>query len=86
MHLKIKVIPGASRNQISGWLGDRLKIRVQAPPESGKANKSVIKLLSEALDIHRRDITISSGNTSQLKTLNIVNLTSDQLSNKIPLP
>jgi uncharacterized protein (TIGR00251 family) len=69
--LEIKVVPGASRNQISGWLGDRLKIRVQAPPESGKANKAVQKLLAKELGISPRDITITSGTSSPLKTLEI---------------
>lgn len=74
MRLLIKVIPGSSRDKIAEWLGDRLKIRVKAPPESGKANKAVIKLLSTALNIHRRDITIISGNTSPLKTIEIKNI------------
>jgi len=74
VRLKIKVIPGASRNQISGWLGDRLKVRVQAPPESGKANKAVIKLLASALNIPRHDITITSGGASPRKTIDIKSL------------
>jgi len=78
--LAVKVVPGASRNQISGWLGDRLKIRVQAPPESGKANKAVIKLLAAALNISRRDITITSGTSSPLKTLQIDSITESNLN------
>ncbi len=71
MKLEIKVVPGASRNQISGWLGDRLKIRVQAPPESGKANKAIIKLLAKALDLSPRNIQIISGGASPLKTIEL---------------
>lgn len=71
MRLSIKVVPGASRDEISGWLGDRLKIRVKAPAESGKANTAVIKLLASALKISRRDITIISGGASPRKTIEI---------------
>ena len=77
--LEIKVVPGASRNQISGWLGTRLKVRVQAPPESGKANKAVIKLLAQRLGISTRDIAIISGTSSPLKTLEI-NIPKEKLS------
>jgi len=45
--LKVKVVPGSSRDQIAGWLGDALKIKVTAPPERGKANEAVIEILAD---------------------------------------
>lgn len=50
LELRIKVVPGASQTGIAGILGNRLKVRVAAPPENGKANAAVVKLLSEVLD------------------------------------
>jgi uncharacterized protein (TIGR00251 family) len=49
--LSVKVVPGSSRNQIVGSLGDALKIKVMAPPEKGKANEAVVELLSMKLGI-----------------------------------
>jgi len=34
----VKVVPGSSRDQIVGWLGDTLKIKVAAPPFSAAVN------------------------------------------------
>ncbi|MGE9292806.1 MAG: DUF167 domain-containing protein, partial [Puniceicoccales bacterium] len=45
--LAVKVVPSSSRNAPAGWLGEAFKIKVQAPPERGKANKAVTKLLAQ---------------------------------------
>lgn len=67
--LNIKVIPGASREKIGEWFDDYLKIYVKAPPEGGKANRAVIKLLASALKLKENDIFIQSGLTSQKKVV-----------------
>jgi uncharacterized protein (TIGR00251 family) len=54
-----------------GWIGDRLKIQVTAPPERGKANKAVIEVLAEALGLARNQVRIVAGETSPLKTVEI---------------
>ena len=72
--LKVKVVPGSSRDQIVGWLGDALKIKVTAPPEKGKANEAVIDLLAEALGVSSDDIEIVSGHSSPSKIVAITGM------------
>jgi len=72
--LNVKVVPGSSRNQLVGWLGDALKIKVTAPPEKGQANESVIELLATALGISSKDIEIESGHSSPSKIVAISGL------------
>lgn len=83
--LKIKVVPGASQTTICGWLGDSLKVRVAAPPEKGRANSAVEKLISHALNLRSDAVRVESGFTSPHKVVSIDGLTrSDiikQLSN-----
>ncbi len=69
--VRVKVVPGASRNEIAGWLGQALKVRVAAPAEGGKANRVVIKLLADALEISIGQITITAGQASPRKTVRI---------------
>lgn len=69
--LKIKVIPNASRNEVSGWFGDMLKIKVMQQAEDGKANKAVIKLLANHFKLSESAIEIIEGSTSQIKTIKI---------------
>ncbi len=73
--IHVKVVPGASRDTIAGPLGDTLKLRVSAPPEKGKANKAVCKLLADALGIHTRDVEVVSGHTASRKTIRATGIT-----------
>lgn len=68
VEIKVKVVPGASRSQIAGVLGDALKVQVAAPPEKGKANEAVIALLAAKLQLPRSDISLIAGATSPRKT------------------
>jgi len=40
------VVPGASRTEVAGLHDGALRVRVAAPPEGGKANKAVVRLIS----------------------------------------
>ncbi len=65
--LKLHIVPRSSRTEICGEHGDALKIKLQAPPVEGKANKALIEFLSDTLDIPRSNISILSGDTGRNK-------------------
>jgi uncharacterized protein len=65
--LKVRVSPGARRPGIAGRHGDAWKIRVAEPPEDGRANEAVLKLLAETLDVPRARVTLVSGHSSRDK-------------------
>ena len=67
LELRVKVVPGASRDQFAGLLGDRLKIRVAAPPEAGKANAAVLALLGRWLG--RQDLQVLAGHAAAVKPI-----------------
>ncbi|MCZ6674950.1 MAG: DUF167 domain-containing protein [Verrucomicrobia bacterium] len=77
--LAIKVVPNASRTEVVGWLGDALKIRVQAAPEDGKANKALVKFLSRKLCIEQKHIILESGEFSPQKRLRLEGLERSEL-------
>lgn len=85
MQLRIKVVPKASRNRITGWIGDRLKIQVMAAPERGRANAAVIEMLAETLDLPRSACRILSGQASPQKTVEIDGPEAE-LRAKLPAP
>lgn len=67
--LRLKVVPGASRDQLAGSYGDRLRVKVAAPPEKGKANAAVLSLLARRLGLPARELTITEGETGPRKTV-----------------
>lgn len=71
MKLKLRVVPNSSQNQICGWYGDALKIKITAPPADGQANKETKRFLAECFCVSYRDITILHGDTSQTKLVEI---------------
>ena len=67
----LTVVPGSSRDEIVGWLGDSLKLKVKAPPEKGRANEAVVALLAERLGIDASSIAVVSGQSSPAKVLEV---------------
>jgi uncharacterized protein (TIGR00251 family) len=67
--LRLRVSPGASRSEVVGRHGEAWKVRVTAPPESGRANDAVVDLLATTLEIPRARIEIVSGRGSRDKTV-----------------
>lgn len=71
LHIHLKVVPGASRAGLAGRYGDRLKVRVTAAAESGKANKAVLKLLGKALGVAPATLSLVRGASIPLKTVEV---------------
>ena len=82
-YLNVIVQPGASSNRVVGYEDSILRLRIAAPPVEGKANRKLIKFLSDLLNIPQSNINIKSGLTSKHKTVVISNLTSEQLSERL---
>jgi len=69
---RVRVQPGASKNEIMGVQQDALKIRISAPPVQGKANKALIQFLAKELGVKRSQVEILSGHTSRIKTIRVI--------------
>lgn len=71
MFIKIKVFTKSSQNKIGEKTGEFIKVYVTDAPEKGKANKRLISLISEWLEVPKSKITIISGLHSQKKIIEI---------------
>jgi uncharacterized protein (TIGR00251 family) len=74
--LRVRLRPGASRDAVLGRTvlaeGEAaLLAAVSAPPEDGKANAALIRLLAKAWRVPKTSIEIVGGATSRTKLLHI---------------
>lgn len=59
--LRVRVTPRAARDEVVGWDGDLLHVRVTAPPAEGKANEACRELLARALGVARSQLQLVQG-------------------------
>jgi uncharacterized protein (TIGR00251 family) len=71
--LHCHIQPGAKRSELAGEHGERLKIRLQAPPVDGKANTELVRFLGKLFGVPRSAIQIESGELSRQKRVRIRN-------------
>lgn len=74
LRLDVRAQPGASADRIDGieTLADGgvvLKVRITAPPEGGKANAALVKLLAKRWKLSKSDVSVVAGDKSRRKTL-----------------
>lgn len=82
-HVKIKVVPKASKSEIVGWEEDTLKVRLKAVPEKGEANEELIALFSKILHLPKSQIHLTHGLASRRKTLKIEGISEEEFSRKV---
>ena len=80
-----KITPGASRTIICGLLDGKLKIKVAAAAEKGKANQCLREFLAGQLGVRSRDVHIISGKKSPVKDMQIMGISAQELLSKLSM-
>ena len=70
--LPVRAQPGARKNAVTGEHAGALKVAVTAPPEDGRANDAVVRLVSDALGVPAE---LVSGFTSRDKVVAVDGVT-----------
>jgi uncharacterized protein (TIGR00251 family) len=83
VQFSVRVIPGASKNEIAGIQDDALKIKLTAPPVEGKANRACVDFLAGLLGLRRSALAITSGEKSRKKTVTITGLDRKELESRL---
>ena len=81
--IAVRVVPRAARAGLAGIREDALLVRLNAAPVEGAANAELIEVLSDALGVPRRSISITAGERSRRKTVLVQGLPADEIASRI---
>jgi uncharacterized protein (TIGR00251 family) len=81
--LRLRVSPGAGRAAIVGRHGDAWKVRVTAPPEHGRANEAVLRLLADTLALPRASVALVSGHGGRDKVVELTGVEPGQIERRL---
>ncbi len=68
--INVCVKPNAPKSEVVGWEEDCLVVKVSAPPEGGRANRELLKLLKK--HFKAKKVEIVRGERSRTKVVKIV--------------
>jgi uncharacterized protein (TIGR00251 family) len=79
----VKVHPRAKKNDITGELGDALKVSLTTPPVDGRANRACVELFAKLLKVPRSSVTIASGQASRNKVIRVAGVTDHYVRDRL---
>lgn len=71
MFLSIKTIPNSKKTEIEKLNETNYRIKLNAPAREGKANEKLIEVLSKYFNVPKSSVTITTGNKSRNKIVEI---------------
>ncbi len=84
--LELHIVPRASRTEIQGWHGAAVKIRLQAPPVDGKANRALLEFLGNALHLPVSRLSLAGGAAGRRKRVRVAGLSGAEVQRRLGLP
>jgi hypothetical protein len=79
MRLGVHVTPRSGRDEVAGWRGGELSLRVTVAPEGGKANAAACAVVAAALGVPKSAVRVARGETSRHKQLELEGVTLDDV-------
>jgi hypothetical protein len=82
--ITVRATPRSGRDSIAAGAGGVYLVRVTAPPDEGRANAAVCKLVAEALGVPKTAVTVVRGHTARTKQLEVEGLSQADAESRLP--
>ena len=67
----IRATPNARRSEVVGVVDEVVRVKVAAPPEGGRANDELCRVVAEWFGVRNSAISIVRGHSSRIKTVRV---------------
>jgi uncharacterized protein (TIGR00251 family) len=74
IRIEVRLTPRAPRDEIAGWRGGRLVVRVTAPPVDDRANAALCRLIAKRAGVPRSGVSVVTGGRSRDKVVEVSGL------------
>lgn len=81
--LIVRLTPRAARDEISGWQGGELRVRLRAPPLEGRANEALRRLIASRLGLPPSNVELVSGAKGRVKRLKVEGLSQEEVRRRL---
>jgi hypothetical protein len=82
--ITVRATPRSDRDSIEAGAGGVFLVRVTAPPDEGKANAAVCRVVADALGVPKSAVSVARGHAARVKTLEITGLTDEEVRERLP--
>lgn len=84
--IAVHVTPRSIRDEIAGWRGEELSVRVTAVPEGGRANAALCRVIAEALDVPKSSVRVVRGGASRHKRVEVEGISAAEAESRLGRP
>jgi hypothetical protein len=86
VRISLRVSPNARKTEFDGFHGERLRIRLHAPPVDGKANRDLVLFIAGQLGVRKTQCAVIHGETSRDKVVSISGIDAASVRRALQLP
>jgi uncharacterized protein (TIGR00251 family) len=79
----VVVTARAGKDEVAGWRGDELHVKVRSMPAEGKANAAVCAVVAEAVGVPKTSVAVVTGRKSRHKVIVIEDVTAAELGDRL---
>lgn len=80
---RVRARPGGSRRFAGGVHRGALKVQTTMPPEKGKANSDILKIVARALGVRKSQVSLAAGAKGRNKEVLVIDIDPDELQKRL---